>query len=272
MANTLEFTAKNVKPFSAWLKKFASIEKSLLVEVDAENKCFIAKSYNKDKSIVKYASISFEDSGLTPKKAADIVSIKVGIYDIARVIKSLDHFQSGDFTFTIQYAEVLDENSKNLAGTAFLLRSTSLKMKIETSSLKIFKNITPEVFERIVETNVATKFDLPSVTIEKIEDLCDLDKEYKFLEVMAKDKKVFVKGKTFELDVADNGDAKAVLSIYKDQFYKVDVESYVVDLGDDKLVFRSNDTDTVTVLSMVVKDERYEEGAEDDWGISGLEK
>lgn len=265
MANTLEFTAKNVKPFSAWLKKFSSIEKSLLVEVDAENKCFIAKSYNKDKSIVKYASISFVDAGLTPKKEADVVSVKVGIYDIARVIKSLDHFQSSDFTFIIQYAEVLDENTKNLAGTAFLLKSTSLKIKIETSSLKIFKNITPEVFERIIATNVATKFDLPEATIEKIEALCDLDKEYKFLEIMVKNKKVFVKGKTFELDVADNGDEKAVLSIYKDQFDRVDVESYTVDLGDDKLVFRSNDTDTVTVLSMVVKDDRYEEGAEGSW-------
>jgi hypothetical protein len=261
MANTLEFTAKNVKPFSAWLKKFSSIEKSLLVEIDAEKKCFIAKSYNKDKSIVKYASISFADAGLTPKKEADVVSVKVGIYDISRVIKSIDHFQTGDFTLTIQYAEILDENAKNLVSTAFLLRSTSLKMKIETSSVKIFKKITPEVFERIVATNVATKFDLPDVTIEKIEALCELDKEYKFLEFEVKNKKVFVRGQTFELDVADDGDEKAILSIYKDQFDRVDVESYTVDLGDDKLVFRSNDTDTVTVLSMVVKDDKYEESS-----------
>ena len=259
MANTLEFTANNVKPFSAWLKKFASIEKSLLMEVDEENQCLVAKSYNKDKSIVKYAKISFLDAGLTLNKKSDTPRlVKAGIYDIGRVIKSLDHF-SGEFTFIIQYGESIEGNDVNLAAKAYLLKSTSLKMKIEATSLKIFKYISAEIFENIVRTETVTTFDLPDVTIEKINSLCDLDKEYKFLEFTVKDKKVYVKGKTFELDIADDGDEAALLSIYKDQFYKVDEESYSVEFGDDKLVYRSKDSDTTTVLSMVVKDEKYEE-------------
>jgi len=262
MAKTIDFTGKNVKPFSAWLKKFSSIEHSLLIEVDEKNKCFTAKSYNEEKSVVKYSKISFEDSGLSLKKeASEPRFIKVGIYNIARVMKSLDHFQSGEFSFSVQYDEVLEGESKNLAGAALLIKSPALKVKIECTSLKIFKYISDEKFTNVIAAaEEITRFDLPNLTIEKINSLCDLDKEYKFLEFLNRDKKVFVRGKSFELDIADVGIVeKSLISIYKDQFDKVDVESYEVVYSGEKLVFISKDSDTTTVTSMVVKDEKYEE-------------
>ena len=262
MAKTIDFTAKNVKPFSAWLKKFSSIENSLLIEVDEKNKCFVAKSYNEEKSVVKYSKISFIDAGLSLKKVSNNPQfIKVGIYNIQRVIKSLEHFLGAEFSFSVQYDEIIQENNeKALAGLALLIKSSSLKVKIECTSLQVFKYISDDKFNNIIaKTELITTFDLPNATIEKINSLCDLDKEYKFLEFMIRDKKVFVKGKSFELDIADNGDEKTMLSLYKDQFDKVDIESYKVIFGDDKLVFKSKNSDTVTVTSMVVKDEKYEE-------------
>ena len=40
---TLEFTAKNAKAFTAWIKRFSSIDNTLLLEVDRSNSIFIAK-------------------------------------------------------------------------------------------------------------------------------------------------------------------------------------------------------------------------------------
>lgn len=261
MAKTIDFTAKNVKSFSSWLKKFSSIENSLLIEVDEINKCFTAKSYNEEKSVVKYSQISFADAGFTLKKESpDPKFIKVGIYNIPRVIKSLDHFQTGEFSFAVQYEEVIDGENKNLAGTALLIKSSLLKVKIECTSLNIFLYISDEKFKNVIaSTDAITQFDLPNITIEKINSLCDLDKEYKFLEFLTRDKKVFVRGKSFELDVAEASEEKTILSIYKEQFDKIDVESYECDFGPDKLVFRSKDSNTITVTSMVVKDDKYEE-------------
>lgn len=261
MAKTIEFTAKNVKPFSDWLKKFASIEKSLLMEVDEENKCFVAKSYNEEKSVVKYSKISFIDAGFSLKKdSKDPQFIKAGIYNIPRIIKSLEHFLSGEFSFAIQYDEVLDGNAKGLAGIALLIKSPSLKIKIECTSLNIFKYISDDLFKNaIAKTEAITSFEMSSSMIEKINSLCDLDKEYKFLEYVIRDKKVFVRGRSFELELADDGDKQFILSIYKDQFNKIDIENYNIELGEDKLIFRSKDSDTITVTSMVVKDEKYEE-------------
>ena len=263
MAKTISFVGKDVKLFSSWLKKFASIEKSLLIDVDEANKCFSAKSYNEEKSIVKSSKISFDVAGFTLKNPSGESSpIQMGLYDVSRVMKSIDHFSSGEFSLDISYNEVMEGNDKKLAASFILMKSTSLKMKIGTSSLKVFNYISDDLFnDRISATDeIVTFFDLPNVTIEKINSLCDLDKEYKFLEFIVKDKKVFVKGKVFELDVADNGDEKGGISVYKDQFSKIDVETYSVKFGTDKLVFSSKDTDTTTVLSMVVKDIKYEEG------------
>lgn len=261
MAKTIEFTAKNVKPFAAWLKKFSSIEHSLLIEVNEAEKSFTAKSYNGDKSIVKYSVLSFADAGLTlNKESATPRFVKVGIYNITRVIKSLDHFMSGEFSFSIQYDEVLEGEEKTHAGLALLLKSASLKMKIGCASLGVFKYIPDDLFKtKIATTQAITVFDLPDVTIEKVNSLCDLDKEYQFLEFLTRDKKVFVRGQSFELDIADNGDDKAVLSIYKDQFSKVDIENYEVEFGPDRLIYKSKDSNTITVTSMVVKDEKYED-------------
>jgi hypothetical protein len=48
---TIEFTAKNVKAFTGWLKRFSTIDKSLLLEIDQATSTFIAKTYNEERSV-----------------------------------------------------------------------------------------------------------------------------------------------------------------------------------------------------------------------------
>jgi hypothetical protein len=260
MAKTIEFTAKNVKSFSSWLKRFSSIEKSLLLELNEAERCFVAKSYNEQKSIVKYSKISFSDAGFSLNKESIGNSdlLKIGVYDGQRIIKSLDHFQTGEFSLAVQYDEIDDGKEKELAGIAILLKSSALKMKIDCSSLRVFKYISEDIFRtRIMKTQSVLNFDLSSATIDKINSLCDLDKDYDFLDFVAKDGKVLVRGKSFELVLAEKpGDG--AISIYKNQFSKIDLENYGVEFGNDKLVFVSKDSDTIIVTSMVEKDKKYE--------------
>ena len=44
------------------------------------------------------------------------------------------------------------------------------------------------------------------------------------------------------------------IDLFKDQFKNVDVENYLVEMDDDKLVFTSDDKLSITVLSEVLKD------------------
>jgi hypothetical protein len=257
-SKSITLMSLNSTNFINWLKKFNIIEKSLLLEVDTNEKTFIAKSYNDEKSIIKFSKISFEEAGfMLNSKTTDF--IKLGIYSIGQLIKSLNTF-SENLTMTINYDTIKNDNGEDEnAGLSILIKNDELKVKVECTSLNIFKYISDTLFKNICTTDEITRFDLSKEFIEKINNLLVLDKDYKFFEFIIKNNKVYIKGKTFELELAENGDEKALLSIYKEQFEKIDKENYNVIFGDDKMVFSSYDTDTTIVLSMAIKDIKYEE-------------
>ena len=82
--------------FVTLLKGFKDIIGSLLVEIDLESKEFIAKSFPQDKSVVKYAKLSFEDAGYeysyvhnngedfdwAQREATNDGRVKLGIYNV----------------------------------------------------------------------------------------------------------------------------------------------------------------------------------------------
>lgn len=269
MAKVLEFKAKNVRPFTSWLKKFASIDNSLLLEIDMDTKQFIAKTYNAEHSVIKFSKISFEEAGLELEAEKTIPAdlsgkrIRVGIYHLPRLIKSIDHFLSGEFSFGFKFEDVIGENA-GLSGTDIQLKNSSLKMNLKCASLHIFKNLTDTAFlTKIAKINSLVNFELPNLQIEKINSLCNLDSEYKFLDLKTRSKNLTVRGKTFELILADSDKAESSISIYKAQFDKLDVENYNVEMANEKLIFRSKDSETITVISMVERDDKYDESATD---------
>jgi hypothetical protein len=258
-AKKIEFSAKNVKAFSTWLKKFVSIDQSLLLEIDENESLFIAKTYNEERSVVKYSKIKFDEAGLTVKKSKDPQRVKVGIYNIARLMKVMDQFGSEEFSFTVNYDEVTGDNSTEFAGLNLVLKNKSLKITVDCTSLNIFKYISDELFvDRIAALDdVVAKFELSSENIEKVNSLCSLDSEYKFME-FKNAANVYVSGKTFDLLIGENpgehDGSEQTINVFKEQFESIDVENYNVKMGDDRLVFSSHDLNTTTVISMVEKD------------------
>ena len=263
MAKVLEFQAKNIKPFTSWLKRFSLIDNSLLLEVDENAQEFLAKTYNPEKSVVKFSRISFEDAGLEVTSKPSLKErVKVGIYHIPRLIKSLEHFVSEEFYFGFKYEEIVGENA-GFAGTNILIKNSNLKMSLNCTPLHIFKYISDNLFiTNIASITPAVSFELPSLKIEKINSLCNLDNEYKFIDFKTKEGKLTARGKTFEFKLADAAKNTGI-SIYKEQFEKVDMENYDVDLSDDRIVFKSKESRTITVTSMVEKDEKYDESSTD---------
>jgi len=251
------FQAKNVKAFTLWLKRFSSIDNSLLLEIDEEHSRFTSKSYNEERSVVKMSSINFDDAGLVTvtKPGKDTKRIKVGIFNISRLIKIIDQFNDAEFLITVNYDEVIgDDSTTNYAGKDIQFKNKNLKMSADCTSLNIFKYITDELFKGSISVIESIgEFELTKANIEKINSLCVLDNEHKFMEFKFKDNKVFVAGKSFELVLGDKKDVTdATLNIFKDQYANIDVENYNVELGDDRLVFRSIDSETVCVISQAI--------------------
>lgn len=258
-AKKIEFSAKNVKAFSAWLKKFASIDTALLLEVDEAENLFLAKTYNEERSVVKFSKIKFDEAGLTVKPSKDPKRVKVGIYNIARLMKIMDQFNDEEFTLTVNYDEVVGETTEQ-AGLNLLLKNKNLKMNVECTSLNIFKYISDELFTDTIASldEVVAKFELSAPNIEKVNSLCSLDDDtHKFME-FKNAANVYASGKNFDLLIGENpstGDVQEnSINVFKEQFESIDSENYHIQMGEDRLVFASSDENTTTVISMVEKD------------------
>ena len=181
----IEFSAKNVKAFSAWLKKFSSIDTALLLEIDETQSRFLAKTYNEERSVVKLSTIKFDAAGFTVKPSKDPKRVKVGIYNIARLMKIMDQFNDEEFSFVVNYNEIAGETTE-WAGLSLLLRNKNLKMTVECTSLNIFKYISDDKFKTVIaniESPIAT-FELSAANIETIKAYQYLtgDKKEQFLE------------------------------------------------------------------------------------------
>jgi hypothetical protein len=257
MAKNTQFTSTNVKSFVSWLKRFSIIDNSLLLELDPQKKEFVSKTHDEERSVVKHSKISFEDAGLAGKSSGD-QRIMFGIYNIPHLIKALELFD-GEFTLEFKHEMLSDGDKEVPTGTSIMLKNSSLKTKIDCTSLSIFNYITDQLFkDNIASVDEVTKFELTKENMEKITSLSLLDKEYKYLKFQSKDGKAYVKSKSFELLLSEVSGDDVSIDIYKNQFFKVDTESYNVQLGDDRLVCKSKDSYTTAVVSMVDRDANYE--------------
>ena len=248
---TVEFTAKNVKAFTGWLKRFSAIDNTLLLEIDQVKSTFIAKTYNEERSVVKMSSIKFDEAGLTTKPNKDPKRIKVGIFNISRLIKIMDQFNDDEFNITIEYQDLVGDGDTQYAGEKILLKNKTLKMNFDCTSLNIFKYITDDIFNNNIAKVVKIgSFLLSKAAIEKINGLNALDNDHRFMEFKIIGSEVTVVGKSYDKIIATSLNVTtADLSIFKEQYATLDIEEYDVELGDDRLVFRSKESETVTVIS-----------------------
>lgn len=269
MAKNIEFKANNVSAFITWLKKFSIVESSLLLEIDLNESMFIAKTYNEERSVVKYSKLDFEEAGfnLKTKKTKELSErLKVGVYNIIQLIKTLQHFDGTEFNITFNYDILIEEDdSKTLSGVSILIKNDNLKINIQCSPLKVFKYISDELFENnIANINSKINFDINENLIEKINSLSKLDNDNDYLKFKNKsDGNFFIRGKTFEqFLIKSNLEEDIEIDIFKEQFSKIDKDNYTCKTGEDRLIFTS-ETETI-VISEIERNDMYEEDSKEN--------
>jgi hypothetical protein len=168
----------------------------------------------------------------------------------------MDQFNDVEFTLTVEYQELINDSDTQYAGEKLLLKNKLLKMNVDCTSLNIFKYISDDLFKTgIAAVEAIGCFELTKANIEKINTLNGLDSDERNMEFKIGDKKTIVSGKTYELVIGEsNVKETASLSIFKEQYASLDVENYDVDLGEDRLVYKSKESETTTVISKAEKE------------------
>ena len=229
--------------FTNFLKKFSSIESTLLVEI--ENGVIKAKTHTPDRAVVKSSSISMSEiltvaDGLTP------TNVIFGLYNIEKFANAFKHF-SNEFDLIIDYSELEGKN----VGTQLTLKSKKLNVRFECASYRIFTHISDEMMERIAgDVESGVEFELDKNLQSQISSLSGIDNDHKLLTFKTAATTISAIGKSFDLELTESDDTleNSTTTIYKQHFNVLDREDSKVVLSEDKIVFRSSETDTVMVV------------------------
>lgn len=146
--------------FVTWLKGFKDINSSLLVEINLDSNEFIAKSFPQDKSVVKYAKISFEDAGFefayiqqngedfdwSQHEQTNDGRIKLGIYNVlGKFIDVVSMFDGTEHDMVVNFDICKDvlywgakKAEKEYQATTTVFKSKSLTMTVKNSQISEF--------------------------------------------------------------------------------------------------------------------------------------
>lgn len=244
MTEKLTLRLKSASEFTNFLKRFSSIESTLLMEIDGGQ--LKAKTHTPERSVVKSSKIEMshifdvEDAGNMP-------TVLFGVFSVDKLTDAFKHFTDADVAFVISYEKTSDGN----VGTEIMLSSNSLKITFQCASLRLFTYITDEMMERISNTAEATtNFVLTKEHQKRISSIATLDSDHKLLTVDVKGGNVKVIGRSYDLSLMaiDNSSDEVSISIYKNQFGFLDREDAVAYMSGDRIVFTSIETETKIII------------------------
>lgn len=144
--------------FIGYLKSYSRIRESLLLEIDVENRLFVAKTFTEDKAAIKFSSLSFDDANISVvsddgEAERNGNRVKLGILiQLKRLIQIVERFGSDvnngvcDFNIDVVYDKLIDKNNVDFVGTEISFKSNKLKMKMDGFRISEFHYLSDEIF------------------------------------------------------------------------------------------------------------------------------
>lgn len=243
MANKI-YKLHSHQKLTGYMKKFSVIEKNLLFEISDDR--IIAKTHTPDKAVVKIGSVLLSDIMDVVGEKEDA---KIGLFSVDNFVNSFKHFGETETKLEIKGETVGDDT----VATEMKATSKNLKIAFPCASTSMFRYIDKTLAGKIVDTSASLfSFRIDKDTLGKISALGTLDSDNDTLVIASKGGEVSFKGKSFEMSlpgvtVENDGD----ISFYKAHFSFIDKEDSEVFVLDNKVIFKSLETDTSIVIGKV---------------------
>lgn len=224
--NTLKLNLNgSSEPLVNYLKNFAKIQNSLLLEIDTDLKVFVAKIFTRDRSAIRFSSISFEDCSISivsdNSKERGSNRIKAGILiQLNKLIKMIERFGSdvdkegnSNFIIRIDYDTLTNNGNTDYIATVIAFENSYLKMKMDGFKLSELFYLPDEKFKNdIFNVDDPVILSLPADTINsviKATDIMKMDPLADIVRFYIEDKDVYV------CDSVGGKDAKEPNFVYK---------------------------------------------------------
>lgn len=215
----------NSEPLVNYLKTFAKIQNSLLLEIDTELKVFVAKIFTRDRAAIRFSSISFEDCSISivsdSCKERGTNRIKVGILiQLSKLIKMIERFGAdvdkegkSDFIIRIDYDTLTSNDSTDYIATTIAFENSYLKMKMDGFKITELFYLPDEKFKNDI-FNVEDPVILPlsSETINSVIKATDIVKVDPLADIV----RFYIEGnKVYVCDADKDSDSKEPNFVYE---------------------------------------------------------
>lgn len=235
---------------SLFVKKLLPIDKFIFLKIGKEGT--VSSVYFPERDAVKLAN--------TPTKdlfESDIdKTIKVSFYNGVKVIDALAHF-NGDLRGRIKYNEIDNE----CMASDFILENDDLQINLACADPSLsFMEMSKEEISRAFDTEAKLfEFDLLTTHVDRMKSLFNLEKEEDTFTLYISDNGISIKGTSFDAILCRSYEGISSVGtqvvIYKKYINLLDKENYRVMVCDNKVVFRSLDTNTLLTVAVAITDE-----------------
>ena len=248
----MEATIKKIDGYelSTFVKKLLPIDKFIFMKIGKEGT--VSSVYFPERDAVKLVSTPTSD--IFDTEITD--PVKVSFYNGTKVIDALSHF-NGDVQGKIKYSEIDGE----LMASDFTLANDDLQINLACADPSLsFMEMSKEETDRAFGTEGSIfEFDLLTTHVDKMKSLFNLDKEEDIFTLCIGEKGINIKGTSYDATLCHSYDSSvekgAKVVIYKKYINLLDKENYKVSVCENKVVFKSLDTNTHLTVAVAITDE-----------------
>ena len=172
--------------------------------------------------------------------------MKIAFFEGSKVIDAIKHFDHDAIKGEIEFIE----NDEDLVASTFRIFNDELEITLSCSEPTLgFKDLTEAQVEAIfARDNGKFDFALDTHMLSKVKNLFSLDKEETF-NIKSDVAGVNVDGKSFKVVVNPAANGTGKVTVYKKYLNLLDREEQTVYVSDSKVVFQSNNSDTLLTIS-----------------------
>jgi hypothetical protein len=172
--------------------------------------------------------------------------MKIAFFEGNKVIDAIKHFDHDAIKGEIEFIE----NDEDLVASTFRIFNDELEITLSCSEPTLgFKDLTEAQVEAIfARDNGKFDFALDTHMLGKVKNLFSLDKEETF-NIKSDVAGVNVDGKSFKVVVNPAANGTGKVTVYKKYLNLLDREEQTVYVSDSKVVFQSNNSDTLLTIS-----------------------
>lgn len=271
----LKFKDENgINNFIGYLKRFSSFNELPLIEI--VNGRISCSSSTVDRGFVKYSSIDINDVFENLKDLKSIKRLVIGVSNVNRLLRVLEFLKSKITENRIvnidvyyqDFEDLSDESKKDIKkifGTSDL--SLSVRFDIYNEQARFsFDCVSYKLIIYISETflqekllngyDSGIKFDFTVSDFEELKSILNTDKYSSISLSLSKDD-IKIYGKGFELKFKANSNNKTIGSVTfnKSSFDLLDIEDSEVSVSDYKIIIKSKDTDTISIVGCFVSED-----------------